>query len=83
MKMNKNKITLAMQLILLIIGTVLLIISIFKSSILPYSEIFIGLTLLVMAYNNDKTFKRKGFTILYIIFGLLVILNGLWSVFNG
>ncbi len=81
--MNKNKITLALQLILLIIGIVLLITSIFKNFLLPYSEIAIGLTLLVMAYNNDKIFKRKGFTILYIIFGLLVILNGIWSIFNG
>lgn len=40
-------------------------------------RIFLILTLLVMSYNNYKVFKRKGFTILYLI-ALLIVLIGIF-----
>ena len=38
-------------------------------------KIFLILTLLVMSYNNYKIYKRKGFTILYLIASLIVLIG--------
>ena len=38
-------------------------------------KIFLILTLLVMSYNNYKVYKRKCFTILYLIASLIVLIG--------
>ena len=38
-------------------------------------KIFLILTLLVMSYNNYKIYKRKGFTVLYLIASLIVLIG--------
>ena len=38
-------------------------------------KIFLILTLLIMSYNNYKIYKRKGFTILYLIASLIVLIG--------
>ena len=50
------------------------ILTVFKYSFTHYFELFLGLDLLVMAYNNHILFFRKNFTIIYLIFGLIMIL---------
>lgn len=38
-------------------------------------KIFLILTLIVMSYNNYKIYKRKGFTILYLVASLIVLIG--------
>lgn len=38
-------------------------------------SILLVLTLLIMSFNNYKVYKRKGFTILYLIFAILVLIG--------
>ena len=73
MKMNKN-IGVWIQAILTALIIIFLIINIF-TPVLFLLEILFILTLLVMSYNNYKIYKRKGFTILYIVAAILVLLG--------
>ena len=49
------------------------VLAIFENSFTIPIEVLVGITLLIMAYNNSKLFKRKGLTAIYIIFGVLKI----------
>lgn len=73
MKMNKN-IGVWIQAILTALIVIFLIINFF-TPVLFLLEILFILTLLVMSYNNYKIYKRKGFTILYIVAAILVLLG--------
>lgn len=53
------------------------VLAIFENSFTIPVEVLVGITLLIMAYNNIKLFKRKGLTIVYIIFGIICIIFGL------
>ena len=43
-------------------------------------EFLVGLDLFAMAYNNEKIYKRKNYTILYIVSGIGMIVCGILSV---
>ena len=58
------------------------ILALFEHSFTVPIEVLVGVTLLVMAYNNIKLFKRKGFTIIYIIFGVISLLVGILGYFG-
>ena len=53
------------------------VLAIFENSFTIPIEVLVGITLLIMAYNNIKLFKRKGLTIVYIVFGIICIIFGL------
>lgn len=76
-KMNKN-IGVWIQAILTALIVIFLIINFFVPVLLILEILFI-LTLLVMSYNNYKIYKRKGFTILYIVAAILVLLGMLYG----
>ena len=73
MKMNKN-IGVWIQAILTALIVIFLIINFF-TPVLFLLEILFILTLLVMSYNNYKIYKKNGFTILYIVAAILVLLG--------
>ena len=62
------------QAILVALVIIFLIINLFIPVELIISILLI-LTLLVMSFNNYKVYKRKGFTIIYLIFALLVLIG--------
>lgn len=62
------------QAILVSLVVIFLIINFFIPVELIISILFI-LTLLIMSFNNYKVYKRKGFTILYLIFAILVLIG--------
>ena len=62
------------QAILVALVIIFLIINFFIPVELIISILLI-LTLLVMSFNNYKVYKRKGFTIIYLIFALLVLIG--------
>lgn len=45
---------------------------IFNNDFLIAVEKLLGLTIITMAYNNHFTYKRKGMTIVYAIFGIAI-----------
>ena len=47
------------------------------------SDFSVSLLLFIFALNNYKIYKRKNFTIIYIIFGIFFIISGIWGIFNG
>ncbi|MBP3921152.1 MAG: hypothetical protein J6D28_06280 [Bacilli bacterium] len=58
------------------------ILAIFENSFTVPIEVLVGITLLIMAYNNYTLYKRKGLTIVYIIFGLISLIIGLMGYFK-
>ncbi len=79
----KKNIGLVAQFVLCIICVILFIVSMFEKYFFVFAEIAVSLTLFVMAYNNVKTYKRKYFTVVYIIFGLFLLISTLIGMFNG
>ena len=58
------------------------VMAIFENSFTIPIEVLVGITLLIMAYNNVKLFKRKGLTIIYIIFGVISLIIGILGYFG-
>ncbi len=67
---NYLKILILFQFILTIALIILGIITIFKTDLIYIFEMFLGITLLIMALNNTLIYKRKSLTFFYIIIGL-------------
>lgn len=58
------------------------VLAIFENSFTIPVEVLVGITLLIMAYNNVKLFKRKGLTVVYIIFGIISLVIGVLGYFG-
>ena len=58
------------------------ILAIFEHSFTIPVEVLVGITLLIMAYNNIKLFKRKGLTAVYIVFGIISLIVGILGYFG-
>ncbi len=69
----KKKIGLYLQGIITLLAVVFAVITIFNREMVTVIQILLGLDLFVMAYNNLVLFKRKLFTILYAIAGVVVL----------
>ena len=74
MKNEKAKKVIDFQLVIMIISLVFIVLSFLIKSLADYREIVLGIILLVMAYTNYVVYEKKRLTILYIIFGLLLII---------
>lgn len=72
--MIMNNIWLFIQAILTTCVVIFLAINLFLNVELLI-KIFLILTLLIMSYNNYKIYKRKSFTILYLIASLIVLIG--------
>ena len=81
--MKKLSVGLKIQLVLAIILLIMLIVTCFYNKLLNYSEILAEITLLVMAYNNQKEYKRKAMTAIYAVVGLLIIVFAIVRIING
>ena len=75
MKTKNNDVGLMIQFILMFWIFVFSIVALFEKSFFIAMELIISLTLFVMAYNNQKTFKRKNLTAVYIICALFIIMS--------
>ena len=61
---------------------VISILAIFENSFMVPIEVLIGITLLIMAFNNSRLFKRKGMTWVYLIFGIICFIIGILGYFG-
>ena len=80
MKKNINNLTVFIQLILSLGVLVVGVLSIIKSSFISYFEIVLGLDLFIMAYNNHIMYKRKYFTLVYIVGAIMMIVLGILRI---
>ena len=78
-----NNIMIYMQMIMMFVLLAFLIASAFKPWLIKVTEILTGVTLLIIAYNNHKIMKRKNMTIIYLLFGILMIAFGVVDLVNG
>lgn len=70
----------------IILGTITIIfgiMSMMNDDFFLIAELFIGLLMLVIAYNNQVVFKRKKFTYIYVIVGVLVIAYAVYGLISG
>lgn len=58
------------------------VLAIFEHSFTVPVEVLVGITLFIMAFNNYKLFKRKGMTVVYIVFGLISFIVGIVGFFK-
>jgi len=74
----------AFQFISLILSVAIIIYTYLIAKNYQYvSDFAIALTLIIMAINNNKIYKRKNFTIIYIVVSILFIFSGIWGISNG
>ncbi|MEG0995016.1 MAG: hypothetical protein RSE91_03515, partial [Bacilli bacterium] len=66
-----------MQAFMTVIFLIVLIIELFQRKTFAYVELIGGLLLILMAYNNKMTYKRNKLTVMYAVFGILVIATGI------
>ena len=78
----KKKLSYKIQIVLSVLLLVVGIITLFYRKLFPVLEIVIACDLFCLAYNNNKLFKRKELTTMYIVFGVLVLIVGLLSLFG-
>ena len=69
-----NIVFINIQLVFTFLTISLFIWFIIDSSIIYLFQFFLGLTLLVMAYNNQFIYRRKVATFLYIIIGIILLI---------
>ncbi len=74
MKNDKIKKILNVQIILMVISLILIILTFFIDGFSVYREIILGFILLIMSYSNQVVYHKTGMTILYVVFGLLLII---------
>ena len=77
-----NRAGMFVQFAFVLLILVFAIISMFQPVFVKITQLTTGLTLLIMAYNNHRIYKRKAFTTIYIIIGILVLLFGVLSFFK-
>ena len=80
---NNKAISLLIQVMLIEFLLILGIMSLIKNYFMAPFYMVMGLTLLVMSYNNYKFFHKKRMSFWYIMFGALVIVSSLgqyWSI---
>lgn len=58
------------------------IMALFEHSFTISIETLVGVTLLIMAYNNNKIFKRQGLTLVYLVFGTISLVIGILGYFG-
>lgn len=70
--MKKNNIALIIQFTLCVLLVIVLIMSLFIKELNLLTKIITILLLVDMAYNNHVIYKRKYFTVIYLIAAILV-----------
>ncbi len=70
------------QIIVTIVVLVFGILTLFFEKYFPLFQFSMGIDLLLLAYNNEKVYRRKHLTIIYTIIGVLLIVFSIF-VFLG
>lgn len=71
---EKSKISLYLQFIFSVAVIISIVFYFVNHQNISYLEFFLGITLVVMGYNNKQFYQRKNMTILYFVIGISLIL---------
>lgn len=74
-----SQITMLLQIVLAIFVVTFGIASLFQRELFIICEILVGLSMFVIAYNNQKIYKRKYMTAIYIGLGIVIIAASLFA----
>jgi len=74
-----NQITMLLQVSLGIFAITFAIASIFEKELFMICELLVGILMFAIAYNNQKIYKRKYMTIIYIGLGIVIIASSLFA----
>ncbi len=77
MKNGINKTSFLVEVILVIILFFFLVMSIFENVFFPLCEGIMAVLMFLLAYNNYKTFKRKHYSTLCIVVGIILVISAL------
>ena len=80
-KKENSKVSLYLQFLLSIIVIVFIILYFIHHQNISL-EFFLGSTLFVMGYNNNKFYQRKNMTVLYYVIGMILILFSIVQFFG-
>ena len=83
MKEKINNTGIFLQMLLFAFIIVALLVSIFINEFINVVYGLISLTMFVMSYNNYKLYKRKYFTPLYFVFGVILMITTILGVINA
>ena len=70
LKEQLNQLTMLIQMLLMEFIIVFVILALYVPEFSISLVILMGITLLVLSYNNYAIYKRKYFTLIYLIFGI-------------
>lgn len=73
------QITMLLQVSLGIFALTFAIASMFEKELFIISQILVGLLMFIIAYNNQKIYKRKYMTYVYLGLGIVIIVTSLFS----
>ena len=80
-KITKNQfIILNIQFIFSIITLVLAVVYFFQKRVMFALQISLGLTMIITGVNNLKVYKRKGFSILYFLLGIVLFVLAVLNI---
>ena len=66
-----------LQGIFTLVSLIVAIIYFFNPKVKIFLPFFLGITLLILSFNNYKIYHKKSLTVVYLVFGLLCILFGI------
>lgn len=75
---NNNAVSMLVQIILVLFDIVFLIMGLFYKELFIICEIITGLTMFVLAFNNQKIYKRKYMTYIYAFLGIVILARALF-----
>lgn len=74
-----EQITMLLQIALSIYALTFAIASMFETSFFVICELLVGILMFVIAYNNQKVYKRKYMTAIYLGLGIVIIASVLFA----
>lgn len=80
---NLLSILLIVQIMFIMASIFFAVLSITMHEFLPATELFLGMSLIVMAYNNSSMYKKQKSTILYLVFGIIFFILFIWGIKHG
>ena len=80
MKSVTKDLAVFIQAVLIIVVGILCIMTVFIKQLEPLLELVIGALLIVTGINNKRRYKRKFFTVIYIVAGISLIIFTIFSV---
>lgn len=70
-----------LQMVLSVCVLIMAIFSIFEKEFWIVCESILGILMFLLAYNNQKVYKRNFMTYGYLIVGILIMISIIWEIF--